>query len=309
MPWYFLPQDVAPSAEVVPVLTRLGIIASSHAVLAPVATEGTTFEVADDAQLVLVLDTLGLGRAVFTQQPTEQEGIVFLSRTGERAVAAAEEALGSPVVGADAFVAHVLRAEQREAEVLEGQLALLRDHVGQLERQLFEAARRLADAEDKVAIRHGATADVAKRLRDEYEAVARDRRIASMSSTPQQLVIETRDLTLATAPPRRLGRFRLVLGITDGSISVVALDQLAEYPHPSVSKRGVPYLGTNYDIIVRRLARRDVRGVVKMVLGFLEMPPSGETIPAMAPERWPIAEPLPPRPSPVGPVTPEPAPA
>jgi|GEM_PF-5918852 len=283
MPWYFLEQaQVAP--EIPSLLTQARVPMLEHAITQPRAATGLAFQALTE-HLDEVLRAIGLGHRTFTAEPTNEDGVLLLDLAPDGAVqsGAAERFADT----ADAFVVHVTAANQAQREANERLLPEITARVALLEAELFAAAARRHDIEEQLAVR-GASDDArARLLRADFATITNDARVASCGSTRLQLIIETHPLVLAATPPRSLGRFRIAIGFTDAGIRIEAMDKIAEYPHPNVSMHGIPYLGAHRDGLIRRLAKDEYAKVVRMLLDFLEEPPTGELIPAMRPECWP----------------------
>ncbi|MBI4142731.1 hypothetical protein HY480_02545 [Candidatus Uhrbacteria bacterium] len=283
MPWYFLPKEhVAP--EMSNILAQVQVPAMDITIAAPRTATGLAFQSRAE-HLAEVLGTIGLGHCTFTMQPTDQDGVLMLELAPDSIVR--PDPAGRFVDTADAFVAHIrthVRQVREENELLAPKF---RQDIARLEGELYIAAARLRDLEEQLAVRAATDTAADAQLRADFGAIGKDSRVTSVGSTASQLIIETRPLALATSPRRFLGRFRLVVGLTDADIRVEALDKVSEYPHPNVSIRGVPYLGAHRDGLVRRLAKFEYAKVVRMLLDFLEEPPTGELTPAMRPDRWP----------------------
>ncbi|MBI4142974.1 hypothetical protein HY480_03815 [Candidatus Uhrbacteria bacterium] len=287
MPWFFLPESVVPVDEATRALIahRPVIPAVPHTIIRPREERGTAFEV---EAYDLALRCLGLDHLSFAVSVTDNPTIQCLTKQTRQRKRAADVAPRGVRTGAEAFVEHFLSLQEHIGAEQEEAVAELQAERDRAQRAFFEAQRRYTDAVERLTIQEGRVNADAAALAKEYEASIADERVTKVSTTQTQLIIETTPLTLASAPPRFIGRYRVTVGLTDGSVAVASIDRLnSVYPHPNVSKEGIPYLNTLRDAVLRRLGTHEIAVVVRQLLDFLEEPPIGITVPEMQPERWP----------------------
>lgn len=286
MSWYFLTEAIVPSADALPVFMRNRIPAMTHTIQKPTVASGVAFEVRDDQMVDDLLELIGIGHIDFRVLHTDQDGILFLEKEKVRK-RAAEAPPDKPEVGGAAFARNVL-AQERALRVQQDEaLAKMKAEAAEAERAFFVKVRAFHDAVEQLALNAGVASQDEERLQAEHDAILKDPRVATVVTTATQLVVDTNPLVLESEPRRFLGRFRVTIGTGDGSFLVAAQDRLAEYPHPCVSKRGLPYFGTLRDALIRRIGGHEYATVVRIILDFLQEPPTIQTIGAMVPERWP----------------------
>ncbi|MFH1098580.1 MAG: hypothetical protein V1723_01465 [Candidatus Uhrbacteria bacterium] len=290
MPWYFLAEQVLPNGteNAITTLNAMHIPANALTIQHPISATGVAFSV-PEGRIDVALEFLGLAEYAFVKFTTNVEDVKLLNRLGKRQCAADRSvAAGTP--GRDAFANCVSAADSDIVAQFQGQIGPLRDRVNHLQEQLAAAATRLHRAELRLAVYEEGTSELVERLRGEYDAIAADPRVASLTTTKDLVICTTHPLILESDPPRLIGRLQIVLGLIDESLRIAALDKLAEYPHPNVSKHGVPCLGMYQEVILRRMAKYEYGIAFRLLLDFLREPPIGEVIDAMRPECWPEAD-------------------
>ena len=269
MGWYFLsftklPEDASARFK------NLGVIATTHTITEPEEDDGLVFETENYRA---VLDLLGKQNEEFVEKPTEQPGVIQLLSTGPRQLArrVIPTRRRIPRAGADELV-EVLRSgysAERQKD-LETRARVLKE-VTVLERHLATELTKLQELDLRLAVLTEVDAEAEKIVRAEYARLMNDPCVEKAELTDDELIVITKKLVFpAVAGGIATGTLVLSIGLFDGQITGRIKDiEPKNAGYDKVSEKGLVYLGTLREQIVRYIGRREFGIAVKLILDNL----------------------------------------